>query len=130
MPEARGRVLIVEDHGVNRVLALRLVQRFGHEAVAVDSGESALARLDRESFDVVLMDCSMPGMDGFETTRRIRQYVTPVKDVPVIALTGHALPGDRERCLDAGMDGYLTKPIRLDDLRAALQQFLEVKRAA
>jgi CheY-like chemotaxis protein len=87
------------------------------------NGQQAVRRLDEESFDLVLMDLQMPGMDGFEATAVIRDLETQRGGrVPIIALTAHAMKGDRERCLDAGMDGYITKPIRAQELLQAIRQ--------
>ena len=114
------RVLVVEDNGVNRQLALALLAKMGHTADAVGDGRAALAKLREKAYDVVLMDVQMPVMDGLEATRRIRAGEVPCPQIPVIALTARAIKGDREECLAAGMDGYVSKPIRLDELRAAL----------
>ncbi|MEZ6017107.1 MAG: ATP-binding protein [Planctomycetota bacterium] len=118
----RSRVLVVDDHGVNRLLAQKLVERLGCSVVAVDSGAMAIEKASTGEFDIVLMDCSMPEMDGFEATRRIRALGSPAGAVAVVALTGHAMAGDRERCIDAGMDDYLSKPIRVDELRRVLDR--------
>lgn len=115
------RVLVVEDNRINQRVTARTLERIGHEAVVAESGARALEELGRSRFDVVLMDCQMPGMDGYETTRRIR-WGGRVLDasVPIIALTANAMPGDRERCLAAGMNVHLAKPFQVDELRGAL----------
>jgi len=106
-------ILLVEDNAVNRRVAQIALARAGHSIVAVDNGSGALEVLPRQHFDVVLMDVQMPGMDGIETSRAIRRLDTPsARHVPIIALTAQALATDRERCLQAGMNGYLVKPIR------------------
>ena len=102
--EAGLRILVVEDNPVNSLVAVRVLEKHGHSAWAVTSGEEALACLDRQRFDAVLMDIQMPDIDGFEVTRRIRKLEGTERHVPVIATTAHALDGDRERCLAAGMD--------------------------
>ena len=117
-----ARVLVVDDHGVNRLLAQKLLERLGCEAEAVDGGLQAVERVRRGGLDLVLMDCSMPVVDGFEATRRIREDLR--SSVPIVALTGNAMPGDRERCLESGMDGYLAKPIRMEDLRRSCEEHL------
>ncbi len=124
-PPARlsGRVLIVEDNAVNQMIAKRLVNALGLHAAIVDSGESALESLTAGAYDLVLMDCQMPGLDGYETTRRLRQREES-RRLPVIAMTANAMKGDRELCLAAGMDDYLSKPIRLDRLREMLSRYL------
>ena len=118
------RVLVVEDDRLNRLIMERFLQTLAVEAVLADSGEEALERLRHERrIDLVLMDISMPGMDGYETTRRIREELA-LKTLPVIALTAHAIDGERERCLDAGMNDFVTKPIELDRLRILLARHL------
>ena len=122
MPLSR-RVLLAEDNPVNQRVALLQLQKLGHKARAVSTGSEVLEALEREDFDVILMDCQMPGMDGFETTRRIREHATKSR-VHIVALTAIAMQGDREKCLAAGMDDYLSKPVRVADLRAALKRSL------
>ncbi|MCI0418608.1 MAG: response regulator, partial [Acidobacteria bacterium] len=107
--DARLKVLVVEDNPVNSLLACRLLEKHGHTVHAAANGEEALAALDHQTFDVILMDVQMPDMDGFEATTRIRAGERSGNRVPVIATTAHALDGDRERCLAAGIDDYLTK---------------------
>jgi PAS domain S-box-containing protein len=122
---SRLRILVVEDNLVNRRLAIRLVEKHGHAVAVAGNGREALAALVREPFDVVLMDCQMPEMDGFEATQAIREQEAKTgRHLPIIALTAHAIEGDRERCLAAGMDGYVTKPIRAHDLFAAIETVL------
>ena len=113
-------VLVAEDNPVNQLLATKLLQKLGHTVVTASNGVEALRLLDRTTPDVILMDVQMPEMDGFETTAAIRQREAGGPRVPIVALTAHALQGYREQCLQAGMDGYLTKPIKLDELSAAL----------
>ncbi len=112
-------LLVAEDNAVNRQLALALLGRLGQQADVVENGREALEALEREPYDVVLMDVQMPELDGLEATRRIRDRFGP--DGPtIIAMTANAMEGDREKCLAAGMDDYLSKPIRPDDLERAL----------
>ena len=107
------RVLLAEDNAVNQRLVVKLMEKQGHSLVAVNNGVEALDVLERETFDVVLMDVQMPEMGGFEATARIREREkSSGQHVPVIAMTAHALKGDRERCLEAGMDAYVSKPIQ------------------
>jgi CheY-like chemotaxis protein len=107
------RILLVEDNLVNQRLASRLLEKQGHEVVVAANGRDALAVLEQERFDLVLMDVQMPEMDGIETTTAIRACEEGTgKRLPIIALTAQAMEGDRERCLAAGMDGYLSKPIQ------------------
>jgi signal transduction histidine kinase/ActR/RegA family two-component response regulator len=114
------RVLLAEDNIVNRKLAERLVQKFGHQVICVENGVAAVEAASRERFDVILMDVQMPEMDGLAATGAIRNLGDDRRHVPILALTAHAMKGDRERCLAAGMDGYISKPIRMAELRNAL----------
>lgn len=115
-----GRVLVVDDDPVNRIVAVAQIQQLGYSAEAVDSGEAALDALAREPYDTVLLDCEMPGLDGYETCRRLRRQEGG-RRVRVIALTSHAAAEEREKGLAAGMDGYLHKPVRSEELAAALE---------
>ncbi len=111
------RVLLAEDNAVNQRLVVKLMEKHGHSLVAVNNGVEALDALERGTFDVVLMDVQMPEMGGFEATARIREREKSTgQHVPVIAMTAHALKGDRERCLEAGMDAYVSKPIQAASL--------------
>jgi CheY-like chemotaxis protein len=116
------RILIAEDNIVNQQVASLLLKKRGHKQEAVANGIETLAALERAEFDVILMDCQMPDMDGYEATRRIRQG-TRQSDIWIIALTANAMAGDRERCLDAGMNDYLSKPMREPELAAVLARF-------
>jgi CheY-like chemotaxis protein len=143
------RLLLVEDNPVNQKLAVRLLKKFGYEIDVVGNGREALAILNHHSYEAILMDCQMPEMDGFEATKEIRrresemlvsQDETPADAeapqritnnqqsttlrVPIIALTANAVQGDRERCLEAGMDDYLTKPINPTELKTTLDKWL------
>jgi two-component system sensor histidine kinase/response regulator len=122
---AGHRILVAEDHTVNWLLVERLLTRRGHLAVNASNGEQVLARLQEEDFDLILMDCQMPVFDGYETTRQLRRREagSPSR-VPVVAMTAHAMQGDRERCLAAGMDDYLSKPITSAALDAVLARWL------
>lgn len=117
----RLRVLLAEDNPVNQKLAVALLQKQGHSVNVATNGHEALALLPQQEFDLVLMDVQMPELDGLETTRRIRAREEGTgRHVPILAMTAYAMPGDRQRCLAAGMDGYLSKPIRSQELYAAL----------
>ncbi|MGM0576929.1 MAG: response regulator [Myxococcota bacterium] len=120
------RVLVAEDDPVNRKVAQSLLEQRGHEPVMVQDGRAAVERLGRERFDVILMDVRMPDMDGLEATRAIRARERETGEhVAIVAMTAHAMKGDREQCLDAGMDDYVSKPVRADDLVAALRRVLD-----
>ncbi len=124
-PPLAGRVLLAEDSPVNQVVARRLLEHSGCTVDVVADGRAALDALTRDSYDLVLMDCMMPELDGFAVTAELRRREAQRGGhTPVIALTASAMPGDRERCLAAGMDDYISKPFRPDDLRARLQRFL------
>jgi PAS domain S-box-containing protein len=114
------RLLVAEDNAVNRQLALALLAKLGYQADVVENGREALDAVEREAYDVVLMDVQMPELDGLEVTRRIRDRFGSRGGPMIIATTANAMEGDREECLEAGMDDYLSKPIRLDDLARAL----------
>lgn len=117
------RVLVAEDNAVNQRLIERLLQRRGHSVTIVPDGRAAVEAFDREHFDAIFMDMQMPEMDGFEATAIIVERIKQgAPRVPIVALTAHALKGDRERCLAAGMEGYLSKPIVLKELDEVLQQ--------
>jgi signal transduction histidine kinase/CheY-like chemotaxis protein len=118
------RVLLAEDNKVNQMLAVALLKKRRHEVTVVDNGRQAVELVSRSRFDVVLMDVQMPEMDGFEATRLIRAMETDSTDrLPIIAVTAHAVEGDRQRCLDAGMDDYVTKPIDPEELEAAIERW-------
>jgi signal transduction histidine kinase/DNA-binding response OmpR family regulator/HPt (histidine-containing phosphotransfer) domain-containing protein len=119
-----GRVLLAEDTPVNQQVAMAMIAKIGCEVVLARHGPEALALCADEHFDLVLMDCQMPELDGFETTRRIRRQEAGGPRVPIVALTANALQGDRERCLDAGMDDYLSKPFTRAALHAVMQRWL------
>jgi len=116
------RILVAEDNAVNQKVALRLLERLGYQADVSANGLEALDRLDRAPYDVVLMDVQMPGMDGLEASRAICARWPPRQRPRIIAMTAEAMEGDRERCLAAGMDDYLVKPVRLDELARALSR--------
>ena len=126
MPEKRTvrslRVLLAEDNPINQRLTLRLLEKRGHTVVAAADGVEALEALDREVFDLVLMDVQMPRMDGFQVTGivREREKLTGAH-LPIFAMTAHVLKGDEERCLQAGMDGYVPKPVSPKELISVVE---------
>ena len=120
------RILLAEDNPTNQQVALRILEKMGFRADAVANGQEAIQALKMGPYDIVFMDVQMPVMDGFEATRQIRNPQSAVRDhkVPVIAMTAHAMKGDRERCLEAGMDDYVPKPISPKTLAEALERWL------
>jgi two-component system, sensor histidine kinase and response regulator len=117
------RVLLAEDNPVNQTLAMRILEKLGHKVEVVNNGKEAVARALAEGLDVILMDIQMPEMDGLEATTAIRAAEAATgKHVPIVAMTAHAMKGDKEKCLSAGMDGYLSKPIRIDELKQAISE--------
>ncbi len=120
-------VLLAEDNATNQMLARILLEKDGHTVVVAGDGKEALAALERQPFDLVLMDLQMPEMDGFEATDHIRQREKVTgRHMPIIAMTAHAMKGDKERCLEAGMDGYVSKPIRARELAEAIASLVTV----
>ncbi len=119
-----AKILLVEDDHVNQTLAMNQLEYLGYQAEAVDGGGAALQALGRSDYDIILMDCQMPLMDGYQTTASLRQREGHSKHTPTIAMTANAMDGDREKCLDAGMDDYITKPVDLNVLAAKLRQWL------
>lgn len=122
-PHKQARVLLVEDNPVNQLVAKGMLGKHGMQVVLANNGEQALERLHEKTFDLVLMDCNMPVMDGYEASRRIRDNPT-WQHLPIIALTANALSEERERCLAAGMSDYLAKPFRREELLALVDQWL------
>lgn len=119
------RVLLAEDNEVNQEVAVAMLRSLGCEVVAVPNGACAVERIGADDFDLLLMDCQMPEMDGFEATRAIRAGETGGERLPIVALTAHAMHFDRESCLEAGMDDYVSKPFSKDDLRVVLRRWLD-----
>jgi CheY-like chemotaxis protein len=134
--EARqtGRILLVEDNAVNQLVASRLLEKRGHIVVVAENGTKALAILDDEGwvgFGCVLMDLQMPGMDGFACTAIIREKERMTRGhLPIVAMTAHAMRGDEARCLAAGMDGYLSKPIQPGEFFDVIERHLDVSRVS
>ena len=119
------RILLAEDSLVNQKLAIGLLEKYGHSMVVAENGQEALAQYAANVFDVILMDIEMPLLDGLQTTLAIRQRERASgQHIPIIAMTAHAMKGDRERCLAAGMDAYVSKPIRVSELLDALRNAL------
>jgi PAS domain S-box-containing protein len=130
-PGASLRVLLAEDNAVNQRLAVRLLEKRGHHVVVAGNGAEALAAMEKEDFDLVFMDVQMPEMDGLEATAVIRgKEKISGRHQPIIALTAHAMKGDREKCIAGGMDGYLTKPIRPQELDDVLEDYMRRRTGA
>ena len=122
------RLLLVEDDTLTRRMMSLMLETAGHTVVGVEDGRQALTAVQRETFDVVLMDVQMPVMDGFATTAALRAWErSRGTRVPIVAVTAHAMKGDRERCLRSGMDAYVTKPIEPDELFAVLEQVISTR---
>ncbi len=116
------KLLVAEDNAINQRLILSMLERAGHSATLVETGREAVEAAARQSFDMVLMDVQMPDLDGIQATIEIRRReAVEGGHLPIVAMTAHAMPGDRDQCMAAGMDGYLSKPLRLDSLVSAIE---------
>ena len=122
--EVKGRVLVVEDNAVNQQVAVRLLEKFGYRADVAGNGREALAALAMADYDAMLLDCQMPVMDGFETARAIRSSSSTFREMPIIAMTANVMSEDRERCLEAGMDDFVGKPVRPNQLVEILNRWI------
>ena len=120
----QGRVLLVEDNIVNQKLAAHLLRKFGCHVDVAANGAEAVRMWKVLPYDAIFMDCQMPEMDGYEATAEIRKAEPDRKRIPIVAMTAHAMPGDRERCLEAGMDDYVSKPVSVVELRAVLARWM------
>jgi CheY-like chemotaxis protein len=114
---------LAEDNAVNAKIATNLLRKLGCSVDLAHDGAEAVRALEERSYSLVFMDCMMPEMDGYEATARIRALTTPMRAVPIVALTANAMEGDRERCLAAGMDDYVSKPIQREQLKRALDRW-------
>ena len=121
----RPRVLVVDDHELNQVVAVALLERLGCRVDVADSGHAAVAAVQRTAYDLLFMDCHMSDLDGYQTTAMIRKWEGETRRIPIVALTGRAMAGDREQCLAAGMDDYFTKPLQYNLLEACLRRWIK-----
>jgi len=125
----KANILLVEDNPVNQKLAAKLLEKVGLHCVVADNGEDALKALSRDRYDLVLMDIQMPVMNGFEATRAIREREGSEHHTPIIAMTAHAMQGDREKCLEAGMDDYLSKPLNRKEMFSVIEKWVKASLA-
>jgi PAS domain S-box-containing protein len=124
------RILIVEDNAINQVVAKKSLQKHGYDVTVVNNGQEALDALNRESFHLILMDCEMPVMDGYEATSRIRSSGAAYQNIPIIAMTANAMTGDRDHCLKAGMNEFIAKPFVVQDVLDTIQKVMNIQRSA
>ena len=119
------RILLAEDNLINQKVALKILQKRNYSVDVVNNGKEAVKAALRQHYDIILMDVQMPVMDGYEATQKLRAKLSPKEHIPIIAMTAHAMKGDREKCLLAGMDDYISKPIKPDDLYAMLEKWID-----
>ena len=117
------RILLAEDNPVNQMVMLKMLNKLGYNADVASNGTDVLRSLELQPYDLILMDVQMPEMDGFEAARTIRKLWASADQPKIIAITAYALKGDREKCLSAGMDDYISKPVKLEELRAVLESY-------
>jgi CheY-like chemotaxis protein len=122
-PTVQARALVAEDNVVNQRLSRAILEKLGCQVDIASNGREAIEKLASSEYDVVFMDCQMPEMDGYEATREIRKRFGNQDRIPIVAMTAHAMPGDREKCLHAGMDDYISKPVRPENFEAALERW-------
>lgn len=122
LPLRKDRILVAEDNAVSQQSAVANLQKLGYTADIAANGIEALDALKRKQYDAILMDCEMPALDGYEATKEIRQREQNGRRVWIIAMTAYQVVGDREKCLKAGMDDYISKPLRHEELRTALER--------
>jgi CheY-like chemotaxis protein len=123
-PARRPMVLVAEDNPINQKIAVRMLEKLGCDVEVADNGRAALARISEDDFDLVFMDCQMPELDGYDATSTLRSSGTKHANLTVIAMTANAMTGDREKCIAAGMNDYVTKPVKLDALARVLDKWL------
>ncbi|MEQ6341953.1 MAG: response regulator [Gammaproteobacteria bacterium] len=126
-PVARARILVAEDNAVNQKVALGMLRKLGYEADVAGNGKEAVDAVSRLNYDLVFMDIQMPELDGFQATAMIRAQQSNERHIPIVAMTANAMSGDSIKCLDAGMDDYLAKPVKIDILRKTLERWLPAR---
>ena len=118
------KVLIVEDNEVNQLVLKSFVKKMGFQSDSAMNGQEAVDLISKQNYSIILMDCQMPVMDGFDATKAIRKILGWNNRIPIIAVTANAMEGDRDRCLQSGMDDYLKKPVSMDRLRTSMEKLL------
>ena len=118
------RLLLVEDNVINQRVATGLLSKIGYTVDVAPDGAEAIELIQEQAYDLILMDCQMPVMDGYEATRRIRKMPVPTCNTPIIAMTANAMKGDREKCISAGMDDYVTKPINAGRMKSLIRSWI------
>ena len=119
-----ARILLAEDNVVSRTVAIMQLKKLGHQADAVQTGREAVTAQAKQPYGLILMDCEMPDMDGFEATKEIRRTEGPARRTPIVAMTASGRDEDRQKCVDAGMDDFITKPVNNEVLRSMLDRWL------
>ena len=127
LPYYGYRILLAEDNPVNQKVALAMLKHLGYSADLAANGREVLSQLDQRSYDVILMDVQMPEMDGLEAARFIRARMPPARQPRIIAMTAYAMKGDREQCLAAGMDDYISKPVKMEELKRVLERIKDAE---
>lgn len=128
LKKTKIQILLAEDNEINREVASMLIRKMGHSVEFAENGIDVLRILEEKSIDLILMDCQMPLLDGYETTQKIREHTDPrIRNIPIIALTAHAISGERKKCLDAGMNDFLSKPFKATDLEQVISNWSEIR---
>ena len=131
MQQRTAKILLAEDDPISRKTFLLILSKLGLKVDAVADGSEVTKAINKKNYDLILMDCQMPAMDGYALTQEIRKREKRdcgIKHIPIVAVTAHALQEDRGKCLDAGMDDYISKPIEIEKLVAVLEKFLQIER--